>query len=212
MKLAHFLVAALALPLAACASNQAAGEGQPKAAAPKAGAEQTLFGFGKQEPNAGPCPLMGVLNDNARVVKFKTAGSETFANVAWSGEMRGVRGLCRYVGADPIKMDLTIDMAFGRGPSADGRRHTYRYWVAVTRTNTAPIARQYFDVTVDFGNNDRMAGSEYIAEIIIPRANDSISGANFEVLVGFELTPDQLAYNRAGKRFRVTAGTDTGGQ
>jgi hypothetical protein len=128
---------------------------------------------------------MGVLYDSSRVVKFANPTQESFANVAWTGEMRGVRGLCRYVGTDPIRMDLRIDMAFGRGPAASGGAHKYRYWVAVTRTNLAPITKQYFDVDVNFAGNERMAGSEYIAEIVIPRANDSISGANFEVLVGF---------------------------
>ncbi|HBB55343.1 MAG TPA: Tat pathway signal sequence domain protein, partial [Hyphomonadaceae bacterium] len=28
-------------------------------------------------------------------------------------------------------------------------------------------------------------------------------GANFEILVGFELTPEQLAFNTDGKRFRL---------
>jgi hypothetical protein len=42
--------------------------------------------------------------------------------------------------------------------------------------------------------------------IEIPRATKDIAGANFEVLVGFELTPDQLDFNRNGKRFRVDAG------
>jgi hypothetical protein len=212
MKLAHLLVAALALPLAACASDGAAqtkpGETAAQAAPKKAESEnwfERILGT-SDVPNAGPCPLMGVLYDAGRVVEF-TGGEERFANVAYTAEMRGVRGLCRYVGTDPIVMSMEIDMAFGKGPAATAGKKTYRYWVAVTRTNMAPIEKQYFDVEVDFGrNNDRMAGAERIEKIVIPRANDSISGANFEVLVGFELTPEQLKFNRDGKRFRVDVG------
>lgn len=197
MKLAHLLIAALTLPLVACASDG------DKAGAPAKSSQGGLFGIGaSDEPNAGPCPLAGVLYDSARVVKF--AGDERLANVSWTGEMRGVRGLCRYVGSDPIRMDLRIEMAFGRGAAATERTHAFRYWVAVTRTNSSPISKQYFDVPITFSNSDRLRASEYIAEIVIPRANDTVSGANFEVLVGFDLTPEQLAFNRAGKRFRVT--------
>ena len=32
------------------------------------------------------------------------------------------------------------------------------------------------------------------------------SGENFEILVGFELTPEQLQFNRDGRRFRIDAG------
>ena len=34
----------------------------------------------------------------------------------------------------------------------------------------------------------------------------TVSGNNFEVLVGFDVTPDQAQFNRDGKRFRINAG------
>jgi hypothetical protein len=221
MKVSHVVLAALALPLAACASGR---DERDAAAAPpvegqaQAGVTETpgffarTFGSDAKEPNAGPCPLLGVLYDASRLVEFKGEG-ERFSNVAFTGEMRGVRGLCRYTGANPIEMSLEIDMAFGRGPAAASQSRVYRYWVAVTRANMAPIEKRYFDVNVSFPRGeDRMAGSESIEKIVIPRANDTISGANFEILVGFELTPEQVAFNRAGKRFRVDAGQDQPGQ
>lgn len=217
MKLSSLVFAALALPLAACASGdketanpdqpQAAGQAQAgRAEAP--GFLERTFSTSRNEANAGPCPLLGVLYDSSRLVEFKGEG-ERYANVAFTGEMRGVRGLCRYTGANPIELSLDIDMAFGKGPAAEGSSRTYRYWVAVTRSNMAPIEKQYFDLRVDFPRGeDRMAGSEHIEKIVIPRANDTISGANFEILVGFDLTPEQVAFNRAGKRFRVDAGRE----
>ncbi|MDX2237713.1 MAG: hypothetical protein NW203_09120 [Hyphomonadaceae bacterium] len=157
-------------------------------------------------PNVGPCPLMGVLYDNSRLVEFQDPTQERYANIAFTGEVRGVRGLCRYVDTNPIEMSMEIDFAFGRGPAATAERKTYRYWVAVTRRGTAPIARQWYDVDVRFPRNTPvMVAREEIESIVIPRANADISGENFEVLVGFELTPQQLQFNRDGKRFRVDA-------
>ena len=46
-------------------------------------------------------------------------------------------------------------------------------------------------------------------QLVIPRALATTSGSNFEVLVGFEVTPQMAAFNRLGKRFRVNAGTTT---
>lgn len=168
-----------------------------------------VFDGSADQPNAGPCPLLGVLYDSSRLVEFKQPG-ERFANVGFTGEIRGVRGLCRYTATSPIELAMEIDMAFGRGPLAEGSSRTYRYWVAVTRKDQAPIHKEYFDVTVEFPRGvDRMAGPERIEKIVIPRANETISGANFEVLVGFDLTPEQVEFNRAGKRFRVdVAGAD----
>jgi hypothetical protein len=157
-------------------------------------------------PNAGPCPLMGVLYDSARLVEFGGDGRQRYGNVTFTGEMRGVRGLCRYVGEDPIAMSLEIDMAFGRGPAAQAESQTFTYWVAVARRGAAPIEKQYYTVEVRFPRGqDVMESTQTIASIVIPRANSDISGENFEILVGFELTPDQLSFNRDGRRFRVNA-------
>jgi hypothetical protein len=211
MKFVHILVALAALPLAACASDRTKTVELPGAIEEPAPEKrernrfEQMLGMGS-EANAGPCPMMGVLYDSSRLVEF-TGAEERFANVAYTGEMRGVRGLCRYTGSDPIEMSLEIEMAFGKGPAAPRNSRVYRYWVAVTRANLAPVEKQYFDVNVNFPRGeDRMAGSEVIQKIVIPRANDTISGANFEILVGFDLTPQQLAFNRSGKRFRVDVG------
>ncbi len=185
-------------------SQQATREGQRPA-----GWLSRSFG-NNNDPNVGPCPLMGVLHDSARIVEFASP-EQRYANIAFTGEMRGVRGFCRYTGADPIEMNLEIDMAFGRGPaSAGARTHRYRYWVAVTRRGVAPIEKEYFNIEVEFdGDRNIATGTDQIERIVIPRANAEISGENFEVLVGFDLTPEQLAFNREGRRFRIDAGNNT---
>ncbi len=158
-------------------------------------------------PNVGPCPLMGVLYDTARIVKFNQPDNQRYANNEFTGEMQGVHGLCRYVEADPIAMNMEIEMAFGRGPAATSDRQTYRYWVAVTRRGRAPIEKVYFDVDVRFPRGESVVTHrERIDQIVIPRATADTSGENFEILVGFELTPEQLAFNREGRRFRIDAG------
>jgi hypothetical protein len=166
---------------------------------------ERMFGADNRR-NVGPCPLMGVLYDNSRVVDFAAPNQERYANIEFTAEMQGIRGLCRYVDADPITMSVDIDMAFGRGPAATSDRQTYRYWVAVTRRGVAPIEKAYFDVDVRWrGNEAVVTRTESIERIVIPRATPDLSGENFEVLVGFELTPEQLQFNRDGRRFRIDA-------
>jgi hypothetical protein len=163
-------------------------------------------------PNVGPCPLMGVLYDSSRLVAFADASNQRYANISHTGEMQGIRGLCRYVEADPITMSIEVDMAFGRGPAATDNRETYRYWVAVARRGRAPIEKVYFDVDVRWDRDQQVVTrTEQIENIVIPRANPEISGENFEILVGFELTPEQLQFNRDGRRFRIDAATNPGG-
>lgn len=157
------------------------------------------------EANPGPCPRAFAIYDAARIVEIK--GPESFANVGFTGEISKVRSLCRYYGELPIEADLELDMEFGRGPSASGSEAVYEYFVAVTRRNVAVIHKETFPISVRFpAGQDRVSRTEKIDKITIPRAGENTSGVNFEIIVGFEVTPEQRAFNSEGKRFRVSAG------
>jgi len=159
------------------------------------------------EANPGPCPRAFALYDASRIVEFR-GGQESFANVGFTGEFQKVRSLCRYYGATPIEGDLEMDISFGRGPAAEGQSTaTYEYFVAVTRKNIGVINKQTFPIQVTFpAGADRVTLTERIDKIVIPRAKEGTSGENFEIIVGFELTEAQRAFNAEGKRFRVSAG------
>ncbi len=164
--------------------------------------------FNEPEPNIGPCPSALSLYDAHRIVELE--GDEVrYANVGFTGEIIGIRSLCSYYGDRPIIANLELDIGFGRGPAARGDSYTYEYFVAVTRRDIAVIEKQVFPITVRFrAGEDRIYLTETIDAISIPRATNETSGTNFEILVGFELTAEQLAFNRSGQRFRVGAGQD----
>ena len=155
--------------------------------------------------NAGPCPTVGALYDTGRIVAFD-GETERYNNIAYTGEIVGVRLFCRYVEEEPLVAEIEIGFAFGKGPQATDNKHTYNYFVAVMRRNRTVLAKEYFSIEADFRNSKVAAGSDVISRIVIPRRDSSISGGNFEVLVGFELTEKQLTYNKDGKRFRLDAG------
>ena len=158
------------------------------------------------EENPGPCPNAFALNDAARVVSFEQPGVETYDNVTYTAEIQAVRTFCRYVGERPIESDLELEIGFGRGPAGVERRHTYNLWVAVTRTDVAVLEREIFPLEVTFPRDEEAVYRlEEINNIVIPRSEESTSGSNFEILVGFEVTPDELQFNRDGKRFTLDA-------
>ena len=69
------------------------------------------------------------------------------------------------------------------------------------------LAKEYFDLPVTFAQGqDRVYANQTLKTITIPRADEKVSGSNFEVLIGFDVTPEMAAFNRDGKRFRVNAG------
>jgi len=169
---------------------------------------QDILSIGEaSEANPGPCPRAFAIYDAARLVEIRGDGTEKFANVGFTGEIDRVRSLCRYFADRPIVGDLTIDFALGRGPAATEQTMNYNYFVAVTRKNIGVIEKEVFPLTVTFpAGQDRVSVREEISRIEIPRLNDTTSGENFEIIVGFVVTPQQRAFNADGKRFRVSAG------
>ncbi len=154
------------------------------------------------EENPGPCPRAFGLYDAARIVNF--AGDDvTPQNVTFTAEIQDVRSLCRY-GRDggPIEADLKVTVGYGRGEAATANQHTYQMFVAVTRTDRAVIAKEVFPVQVKFGRKGEVVYRvEEFDKIVIPRAKSTTSGTNFEILVGFEQSPEQIEFNRLGTRF-----------
>jgi hypothetical protein len=155
--------------------------------------------------NAGTCPPAGAMYQAARIVEFD-GQDQLFPNVEYTGEIVDVRLYCRYAGTDPVRAEVEIDFALGKGPAGTSNRHDYGYWVAVTRRSGKVLNKQYFTVRGDFSGGPVTGETEVLQRIIIPRNDDSVSAANFEVLIGFDLTEDQLTYNREGRRFRLGAG------
>jgi hypothetical protein len=165
-----------------------------------------LTGPAPQMKNAGPCPYVKSLYDAARYVEFKD-NVEASANVAYTGEIENIASACAYKGGEPIKVEMKILFQLGRGPQASSSRKTYRYWVAVTDRNHAVLGKQEFELPVTFpGSQDRTSVVDTIKTVSIPRADSRVSGANFEILTGFDVTPEMADFNRQGKRFKANAG------
>jgi hypothetical protein len=153
----------------------------------------------------GPCPYVKILYDAARTIGFKD-NKQASGNVMFSGELEGLVADCSYKNDDPIRVQTNITFLFGKGPQAPTNKNTYTYWVAVTDRNKEVLDKQYFTIDVIFAPGvDRVIDVQKIQNISIPRASKTVSGDNFEVLVGFDVTPEQAAFNRQGARFRVNA-------
>lgn len=159
--------------------------------------------------NAGPCPYVKVLYDAARYVELKD-NKEQSQSVGYTGEIQGLSSGCAYKADDPIRVQIELLFALGKGPQATSSTKTYRYWVAVTDRNNAVINKEYFNLPVTFpAGQDRTLMTDHIKGIVIPRTRATVSGSNFEVLVGFDVTPEMVAFNRLGKRFKPNAGVAT---
>lgn len=200
--LAALSVVATLLPVAAQAQTTPRDRQSGQQAEPEQRSRTPRIAPLRRRANAGPCPFVKVLYDAARYVELAD-DQATIANVGYTGEIEGVSADCEYREADPIRLDMQILFDLGRGAQATDDRKTYRYWVAVTERNSAILAKEYFDLPVTFDGATAQVREE--RTVMIPRASTEVSGSNFEVLVGFDVTPEMAEFNRSGSRFRVTA-------
>lgn len=153
----------------------------------------------------GPCPYVKVLYDAARYHQFKN-DVQTTAAAMWTGEINGIQSECAYTGTDPIQVGMDVSFSLGRGPQAEGQTNVYHYWVAVTERDKTVLAKQEFELPVTFAEGQQKIDVNTRLEgIYIPRKDITISGSNFEVLIGFDMTPKMAEFNREGKHFRYVS-------
>ena len=198
------------VPVTAALAQQGGGDDQDSTESKKKKKDEWEL---KQAPlptkhAAGPCPYVKILYDAARYQEFKNA-EEASAAVAYTGEIQNVAADCTYKGDEPIRVKMSVQFMLGRGPQATDNHKTYGYWVAVTHRNRSVLAKEEFSLPITFGSSDRVGHVEQLGDILIPRKDASVAGDNFEILVGFDVTPEMAVFNEDGKRFRVNAGAPT---
>ncbi|WP_420471388.1 Tat pathway signal sequence domain protein [Brevundimonas sp. FT23042] len=210
VSLASALVAATLSSVAPVAVAQSrpggAQQDRPEAGEQRSGARRPRIAPLSRRSAAGPCPYVKILYDAARYVEM-TGERVSAANVGYTGEIEGLVSDCAYQGDQPIEVQTRVLFNLGRGPQAEGQGRTYRYWIAVTERNAAVLDKVYFDLPVTFEADANTTTVTQDNTIMIPRATATTSGDNFEILIGFDITPEMAEFNRSGSRFRITAGT-----
>ena len=140
-----------------------------------------------------PCPRAVVGENAGRLTRFSGAGKDP-ANVVFEAEISDVTGTCVYDG-DTIQVDLQVHLVAGRGPANTDDKAKFNYVVAVTRTDKTILSRDAFDTVIELSGNQTRNGTVDEIEQTIPITKGE-SGANLVIVVGFEMTPEELDYNR----------------
>lgn len=159
------------------------------------GACETLksINFNPKPEMPPPCPRAVVGENAGRLTRFSGAGTDP-ADVAFEAEITDVTGTCVYDG-DTIEVEMQIQLVASRGPAATDDTAKFNYFVAVARTDKTILSRDAFDAAIELPGNQTRNGTVDEIDQTIPIAKGE-SGANLVIVVGFEMTPDELEYNR----------------
>src|SRR5262245_60681979 len=159
------------------------------------GACETLksINFNPKPEAPPPCPRAVVGENAGRLTRFSGAGKDP-ANVVFEAEIADLNGSCVYDG-DTIEVDMQIQLMASRGPAATDDTAKFNYFVAVARTDKTILSRDSFDAVIELpGNQTRNQTVDEIEQTIPIKEGES--GANLVIVVGIEMTSDELEYNR----------------
>jgi hypothetical protein len=138
------------------------------------------------------CPNLAVQEGTSRVTVF-AAGAEGDAGAAIAAaRVTGVAGSCRMIPGE-FGLRITVRASFEAtgGAAYDGGPVVLPYYVAIV-DGTQVVEKQLYTITLNPG-----AGGTAVMPPVIVETPDFRATAKEEILVGFQLSPEQLAYAQA---------------
>jgi len=144
--------------------------------------------------NAMFCPQVAVLQQAQTLTTFLPGRSDVAAQLT-TAQITGVSGDCA-LEKEKQALLITVKPTFlaNNGPANNGKPLTLPWFAAITQDDSI-ISKSHYDVTLKFSGNANMASTTAKpAKIEVPNVPAS---AQLQILLGFEMTPDQLAYAAA---------------
>jgi hypothetical protein len=151
-----------------------------------------------EDRQAAICPRAGILPDANIMVQFRDGPGRDLTDVVAQAQIMDVAVACEYTsGRRPpgVTLDLQVAIAAERGPADRSRRASLPYFVAILDGDQNIVAKEFFTAQFEFPDNRTRVGRVDDLEPRIP-LRSNFDGPSYRVMVGFQLTPDQLAWNR----------------
>ena len=146
----------------------------------------------KKETRA--CPKVELVGDLSRKAQFADGPGRDLSDILYVARIADVKSGCTY-----DKRGVTVDMVVSivgersrAGAKIKGADITY--FVAITDARESIIGKQTFTSRLDFtGDNPRIDDE---LDQIIPLSSPLASAADHTIIVGLQLTPEQIDFNQ----------------
>lgn len=153
----------------------------------------------KQPVYDGSCPQASLRPDLRRLVEFYDPDKPADAGKISEVTITNISNICRIEnGALVMQIDLSLDGKTGpkaRVKPNDKPSFAYPYFVAVTDPQGNVLSKEIFAASIAYGpaQNELKQTESIFQNMPFP---DKTIGQTYSVIVGFQLTPEQLAYNQ----------------
>lgn len=137
------------------------------------------------------CPAASVVANAGTLVHFE-GEDRNQGDVVFEATITGIQVECQQ--DEGIYHEVNFAIIARRAPGADVSAVRVPYFVVLMRDNNLITAKKVYEATIEFTPGLDTAG---VRETIVQTFEDVDIARryDYELLIGFQLTPDQVAYN-----------------
>ena len=146
---------------------------------------------------ADGCPQASVVPELADYTDFNDNAAPSSRTMISHAQMNNLQSQCQF-GPQSVTVDVKINFDGALGPqgSTGGKpSYSYPFFVAITSPAGTILAKEVFAANMAYDSGSQQTHQESMRQIIpVPNKDTAQS---YKILAGFQLSPQQLAYNRA---------------
>lgn len=157
-----------------------------------------LFGgdFLSSEPKILPCPNVTVVPSAENITIFREGPGRDLVDVTFEGSIEPVSGECEYQDDESLVVtEMVMRINATKGPAASSQAQEFPFFIAISDWNRRILSKKVFKSPVEVPEGKRRGT---VQEEIVHRIPviSGRSGADYTILIGFQLTREQLQYNQ----------------
>ena len=158
-------------------------------------AKYNINPFSRNSAQELTCPKPMILADAISITEFKDFGSNEAANIIYRGRIDRINYECSIEPNYTIGNILIIG-TLSLGQDAQDNFYNLPAFVAVINKNKEVISRRYVDINVSIPEGATLARFEFVLEDFKLNFERSKNTSDYQILVGFKLTADQVEFNK----------------
>jgi hypothetical protein len=139
-------------------------------------------------------PSVAIVAPTGDITLFNPPTSRDAAAIDVVATMTNVRSNCNEAG-ETIQAGATFDIQARRSDNRGAREVVVPYYASVVQGGTSVVSKSVTNVVLRFAERRPGDADAAIDPMSDPAVRAAVQRASFEVLLGFNLTPEQLRYN-----------------
>ncbi|MGB0720053.1 MAG: hypothetical protein ACPGRX_06245 [Bdellovibrionales bacterium] len=156
-------------------------------------------GTGSETLIKGDCPTIEIVDELSMLHEFTNPKTASDGDLISKVAVQEAQSGCAYTdGSVTVDLKLAFNGMLGpKGRTTPNEKpfFSYPFFVAVTSSGGKILAKEVFSAALTYEPGQNTQNYTETMRQIIP-ADSRAKGKSYKIMVGFQLTQDQLAYNR----------------